>query len=79
MISMKVCFACVTFEGDFCRQYPEALHTMMVRSWREGRTVCPKTLAGFPGRGAVSVKEDPPKWCPRKFEHAIARGMTYVE
>ena len=44
--------------------------------------VCPRCVRWIVSRRTYvvpSALEAPPDWCPHKFEHAIAAGMTGVE
>lgn len=46
--------------------------------WEMGLVVCPEEVAGdeFLDQGDLtSIKKDPPRWCPYKFQHGVALGM----
>lgn len=43
------------------------------RLWIRGITPC--NITQGPGISS-DIEKPPPEWCPRKFEHAVAAGMT---
>jgi hypothetical protein len=42
--------------------------------FKEGFGVCPSTIAKIPKR-EYKTNQPPPRWCPRKFEHAVAARL----
>jgi hypothetical protein len=65
MLSKDVCKKCYLVWGE----YDEEL-------WRKGKVECWVAIEVRKKEDVLtSIKDRPPEWCPRVFEHAIAAGM----
>ena len=72
MLSKDVCKSCATVGRRQGGDLDWGWDRSDDMAWGRGYINCPVQVAGLT---FGSVSDEPPEYCPHKFEHAVSKGM----